>query len=153
REVWAKRFGTETLRESEAYKILVGQIDLRQSRNTSLIEIRAFSDVKTEAAEIANRIALVYRDFRKSTRAELSKSGIDALDEEYKEQKKQVAKRQEAVDEMRNKLNISDMGYAYYQSTVEQESVRNIDKDRLQAASRYAHFKQMADELHGKNRK
>jgi polysaccharide biosynthesis transport protein len=153
REVWAKRYGTETLRESEAYKILLGQIDLRQSRNTSLIEIRAFSDVKTEAAEIANKIADVYQAFRRSSRLALSQSGIQALDEEYNEQKKQVAIRQTAVDKQRNELNISDMGDAYYQSTVEQESVRNIDKDRLQAQSRFAHFKQMAVELHSKSRK
>lgn len=64
---WAKRFGTETLKINEAYKILVNQIDLRQSRNTSLIEIRAYSDVKKEAADIANTIADVYQAFRKET--------------------------------------------------------------------------------------
>src|SRR5688500_16614290 len=78
--VWAKRFGTDTLKMGEAYKILVGQIDLRQSRNTSLIEIRAFSDDKSEAAEIANAIAREYSVYRKEARGDLSKSGIKALE-------------------------------------------------------------------------
>jgi len=99
REVWAKRFGTETLRESEAYKILLSEIDLRQSRNTSLIEIRAFSDVKQEAADIANEIASVYKGFRKKTRMEVSESGIEALQEEYNQQKKEVQAAQKAVDD------------------------------------------------------
>src|SRR6185369_8843910 len=153
REVWAKRYGTETLRESEAYKILVGQIDLRQSRNTSLIEIRAFSDVKQEAADIANKIAEVYRAKRTEKRMELSENGIAALQEEYNVQKKEVEKRQKAVDDQRIKLGISDIGDAYYQSTIEQETVRNIEKDRLAAQARHAHIKEMADELHRKSRK
>src|SRR4051812_40460201 len=45
---WGKRYGRDNLKMQDAYKILLGQIDLRQSRNTSLIEIRAFSDVRKE---------------------------------------------------------------------------------------------------------
>ncbi len=152
-EVWAKRFGTDTLRESEAYKILLSQIDLRQSRNTSLIEIRAFSDVKQEAADIANKISEVYRDTRSQNRHDISQSGIEALTSEYEGQKKEVLKSQKAVDEQRIKLGISDIGDSSYQSTVEQETVRNIEKDRLMAEARYANYKKMAEELHSKSRK
>ena len=69
---WAQRFGTDTLKIGEAYKILVGQLELRQSRNTSLIEIRAYSDVKEEARDIANKIAETYEFVRRGYRDELS---------------------------------------------------------------------------------
>jgi len=152
-EVWAKRFGMETLRESEAYKILLSMIDLRQSRNTSLIEIRAFSDDKQEAAKIANEIVRVYADFRRSSRSLLSDTGIKALQKEYDDQKIQVEEKQKIVDAKRTELNISDMGDAYYQSTVEQETVRNIEKQRNEAQARFAHFNKMYDELRKKERK
>src|SRR5688572_26383358 len=152
-EVWAKRYGTETLKISEAYKILLGQIDLRQSRNTSLIEIRAYSDVKQEAAEIANNIAEVYRKYRLDTRRDLSESGIKALEQEHGEQKREVEKRQKEVDDLRLKLKISEVGDAFYQSTVEPETVRNIERNRIEAQARYLHFKQLSEKFRSQDRK
>ncbi len=152
-EIWAKRYGTETLKLAEAYKILLSQIDLRQSRNTSLIEIRAFSDVKQEAADIANKIAEIYKSTRLSTRRELSENGIKALKSEYDEQKREVEKRQKEVDTLRITLQISEMGDSYTVSTLEPETVRNIERDRLSAQARYAHFKKLSDEFKLKSRK
>ena len=64
-EEWSKRYGAEgKLKTSEIYKILVKQIDVRQSRNTSLIEIRVFDENKQKAADIANKIAEVYKRVR-----------------------------------------------------------------------------------------
>jgi polysaccharide biosynthesis transport protein len=152
-EVWAKRYGTETLKTSEAYKILLSQIDLRQSRNTSLIEIRAFSDVKQEAADIANKISEVYKIYRLESRTALSSNGIKALQDEYLNQKKQVDAQQETVDRLRIDLKISEIGDAYVQTTVEPETVRNIERDRLAAQVRYDNYKKLAEELKAKDRK
>src|SRR5690606_36756874 len=96
--VWAKRWGTETLKIDEAYKILSGQLSLRQSRNTSLIEIRAYSDVKEEAAAIANKIAEVYRETLSQYRNDLSQGGIKALDDEYQKHYGEVQALQAEVD-------------------------------------------------------
>jgi len=144
---WAKRFGTETLKINEAYKILVNQIDLRQSRNTSLIEIRAYSDVKKEAADIANTIADVYQAFRKETRMILSEAGLKALKEEYERQADEVKKAQTDVDDLRAKMNISDIGDSFYQTTTEPEAVRVIDKDRVQAEEVFTYHNTMLQEL------
>jgi succinoglycan biosynthesis transport protein ExoP len=146
-DVWAKRFGTETLKMGEAYKILVGQLDLVQSRNTSLIEIRAYSDVRQEAADIANEIARVYADERMNFRMELSESGIKALTAEYEEQAKQVKLAQEKVDEERSVQKISDVGDSFYQTTTEPETVRNIERDRVAAMEQFMHYNGMLQEL------
>ena len=130
--VWAKRWGTETLKIGEAYKVLLGQIDLRQSRNTSLIEIRAYSDMKQEAADIANKIAEVYRETRKNARQELSQGGINALEEEYQKHHREVQVLQSEVDKKRSELKISDVGDSFFQTTTEPETVRNIERDRVQ---------------------
>jgi len=146
-EVWAKRFGTDTLKVNEAYKILVNQIDLRQSRNTSLIEIRAYSDVKKEAADIANTIADVYQNFRKDSRTALSEAGLKALNDEYIRQAAEVTKAQKDVDDQRATLNISDIGDSFYQTTTEPEAVRAIDKDRVQAEEVYTYHNTLLQEL------
>lgn len=146
-DVWAKRFGTDTLKIGEAYKILVGQIDLVQSRNTSLIEIRAYSDVKEEAAAIANEIARVYQETRTNFRMEISRSGIKALEDEYQEQSKQVRTAQKDVDDKRAELKISDVGDSFYQTTTEPETVRNIERDRITAVEQYMHFNGMLEQL------
>ena len=70
-ERWGERYNNNIpLKTPETFDILQGKIDVRQTRNTSLIEIRVYSDAKEkenpaqEAAEIANKIASVYRDTR-----------------------------------------------------------------------------------------
>lgn len=146
-EEWGKRFGTETLRPQEAYKVLLSQIDLRQSRNTSLIEIRAYSDVKKEAADIANKIAEVYKDKRQETRKELSTAGIQQLEREMREQQEQVRKAQANVDKLRQDHLISDIGDSYYQTTSEQDAVRQVEKARIDAENQYIFMKKMYDEL------
>ena len=145
--VWAKRWGTETLKIDEAYKILVDHISLRQSRNTSLIEIRAYSESKQEAADIANKIAEVYRETRKSYRDDLSKGGIRALEEEYQKHYREVQVLQADVDKKRTELGISDVGDSFYQSTTEPETVRNIERDRVGAQQQYIHFSGLLKEL------
>jgi polysaccharide biosynthesis transport protein len=144
---WGKRFGTETLRLSEAYKILLGQIDLRQSRNTSLIEIRAYSDVKKEAADIANKIAEIYRKTRGEIRQEFSQRGIKALEGEMAQQQAQVRALQEEVDKLRQTFKISDIGDSYYQTTSEQESVRQVERARVDAENSYIFMNKMYEEL------
>lgn len=129
-DAWTKRFNLEKLRPQEAYSILYKQIDLRQSRNTSLIEIRAFSDDKKEAALIANKLAEVYKNSRQKMRRSISQSGIDALQKQFDEQSKKVKDAQEALDKTRLTLNISDLGDSFFQSTTEQEKVRNLERDR-----------------------
>jgi polysaccharide biosynthesis transport protein len=144
---WARRFGTETLKMGEAYKILVGQIDLRQSRNTSLIEIRAYSDDKKEAMKIANAIANEYKLYRQEARGELSKNGIAALDDEYKKQTVEVKAAQEKVDTERARMHISDMGDAYMSQTTEPETVREIERQRVAALAQHTQFNALLERL------
>ncbi len=57
---WGKKYGVGTMKSSEILDLLRNSIDLKQSRNTSLMEISAFSDSATETAEIANALANAY---------------------------------------------------------------------------------------------
>jgi uncharacterized protein involved in exopolysaccharide biosynthesis len=64
---WAEQFKEEgPLTIDRAYQLLKEQMDVRQPGNASLIVIRIMSYDGTEAANIANRIAEVYRDARRA---------------------------------------------------------------------------------------
>jgi capsular polysaccharide biosynthesis protein len=59
---WARKFLEDgRLKRSETVTLLKKCLDVKQLRNTSLIEIRFFSESPDEAAKIANAIAGVYR--------------------------------------------------------------------------------------------
>ena len=78
---WAKKYRFEgKLKTSECRAMLKGRIELRPERNTSVIDITAYSDDKDEAAKIANAVAKVYLEYRKNKRKELTLSGIHAFE-------------------------------------------------------------------------
>src|SRR5437899_2506539 len=62
---WGKKFANgETLKTTETMALLKSRMDLRPVRNTSLIDIRVYSDRPEEAARLANAIAKAYHDHR-----------------------------------------------------------------------------------------
>jgi capsular polysaccharide biosynthesis protein len=64
-KAWGRKYANgDTLRPSETLALLKTRLDLRPVRNTSLIEIRVFSDQPAEAARLANAIAESYREYR-----------------------------------------------------------------------------------------
>jgi len=133
---WAEKFKEENeLRTDVTYGLLKRMIDVRQSRNTSLIEIRVFSEDKYEAAEIANEIAKVYRDYRLAVRREMSARGIRKLEEEWDKQDKLVKEKQKEVDQLKAELGISDMDAAIGPGghTIEPESLRKLEALRIEA--------------------
>ncbi|HYE31026.1 MAG TPA: polysaccharide biosynthesis tyrosine autokinase [Methylomirabilota bacterium] len=145
---WAKKYGAEgRLQTSETYQILLKRIDLRQSRNTSLIEIRAFSDDKKEAAEIANEVAETYKRIRIKKKMQESDDGIEALKAEYATKDQGVKEKQAEVDRLKAEHNISDIGDGYFQTTIEPETVRNIERERIRAEQLYTQYAALLSKL------
>ena len=106
---WAAKYGGgERLKTSDTLEILKKSMELRPVRNTSIIEIRVFSDKPEEAQKIANEIAEVYKEHRLSQLREQTKNGIKALDEQWKEKMAEVAETQADVDRKRTELKVSD---------------------------------------------
>ena len=76
---WGKKFADgESLKIQETMEMLKGRIDFRPVRNTSLIEIRVYSEKADEAAKIANNIADGYRPTGLTKGKRLTKGGIKA---------------------------------------------------------------------------
>src|ERR1035438_3117022 len=73
---WGKKYANgDRLKTQETIALLKARIDLRPVRNTSLIEIRVFSEKADEAAKIANAVADAYKVYREEQRRQLSKGG------------------------------------------------------------------------------
>jgi capsular exopolysaccharide synthesis family protein len=139
-KTWATKFKAEgDLSTEVCYGLLKRNLDVHQSRNTSLIEIKALSEDKNEAANIANEIAKVYKETRVEVKRSLSRGGIDVLKSEYMKQDQLVTNKQAQVDKIKDELKISDVEAAGYGSfnVLEPETLRKFETLRVEAQAEY----------------
>jgi len=137
---WAEKMKVDELPMDLTYGILKHMTDVRQSRNTALIEIRVISEDKNEAANIANEIAKVYKDTRLNSHLELARSGIASLQKQWEDQDKLVRSMQAELDQIKENLQISDVeaqGNAAM-PTLEPDTLRKYENLRIEAEASYA---------------
>ncbi|MFN0067596.1 MAG: GumC family protein [Limisphaerales bacterium] len=141
-ERWSKEYlGEGLLKPAETFQILRNKIDVRQFRNTTMIEIRVYGRDKQEAAEIANKIADIYRDSRLSERLRTALSGIDKVKEELQSQKTAAAAAQEELNKLREEFRITDlMADSWSQGTLEADAVRRTDGLRVEALNQLVRY-------------
>jgi uncharacterized protein involved in exopolysaccharide biosynthesis len=147
---WGKRYaGGQALKTDETMRILRGQINLRPVRNTSLIEIQVFSAKPDEAAQLANAIALAYKEWRLEQSRELALGGIAELEKQYLELVERVNESQAEVDELREDLGIVDpfaMGTSSG-GNVDVESIQQIRGQIVQLEASYVNQKTQVENL------
>ncbi|HZO83790.1 MAG TPA: polysaccharide biosynthesis tyrosine autokinase [Verrucomicrobiae bacterium] len=138
---WAPKFKENELPLDLTFQVLQSQMDVRQSRNTSLIEIHAFSEDKKEAAVIANEIAKVYKDYRLNERRLMTKGGIDMLKRQWEDHNREVTNMQVRVDVLKAELGISDFeamgGISSSGTTPEPEILRKLEGQRIEAQAEF----------------
>jgi len=135
---WAEKLKEETdLRTEMTYLMLKNKIDVHQSRNTSLIEVKVFSDDRNEAAVIANEIASVYRDHRKEQRTGVKTRGIRVLEQELEKRVADVTNAQARVDFLKTQYNISDEDSGGTSKTFEPDNLRKIEGLRIEAQNEF----------------
>jgi succinoglycan biosynthesis transport protein ExoP len=132
-EEWSRINGGKPLNEIEARKILKKAIDIRQFRNTSIIELRAYDREPLMAQKIANALAEEYQSHRtdaQKTRVEL---GIKALTGKMDTYNVNIAAMQADVDKLRVDLGISDAAGEESYSIIEPEIVRRYESGLIDA--------------------
>ncbi len=142
-KVWAEKLKEEgELPTDVTYGLLKRAVDVRQSRNTSLIEIKVFSEDKDESPRIANEIAKVYRDYRLALRREASSRGIRTLQAELEKQNEAVTNKQAEVDKLKTDLHISDTDAqtATMVGTPEPEILHKLSNMRIEAQAEFKKF-------------
>ncbi|MDB6053298.1 MAG: ywqD 2 [Verrucomicrobiales bacterium] len=135
------------------YQMLKKQLNVKQTRNTSLIEIHVYSYKPEEAAEIANKIAEVYKASRKSTRALTRKLALEKLTEDLALKEAQVRETQSNLNHIRIEAKVPDLGGDSVNQTVllNVETLRDYEKTRSGIASDYEKWKSTLNEIKSKS--
>jgi polysaccharide biosynthesis transport protein len=112
-KIWATRLFKlpQPLRIDQAYGFLLGRgLDVSFKRGANLIDIRGVSDLPQEAADIANTVAEVYSQERRSDETNKASRGFETLDIEIVKQKDSLQKAKENIEKLRKDLNIDVVG-------------------------------------------
>jgi polysaccharide biosynthesis transport protein len=108
-DVWGKKYNSgQILKTEETMNILKSKLQLAPVRNTMFIEIQVFSENPKEAADIANEVALAYKDYRLEHWKKNSHEGLKALEAKLEEKQAEIREAQTNVNHLRAELNISD---------------------------------------------
>ena len=132
-EEWKRLNGGKSLTEIEARKILEKAIDIRQFRNTSIIELRAYDRKPKWAQTIAQSLAEAYQNHRKNLQEERVKKGILVLNGRLKKINEEISVMQTNVDELRTQEGISDAAGDESYSIIEPEIVRRYESGLIDA--------------------
>ena len=149
-EDWGKRYnGGQKFTVSETMALLKRQIDLRPVRNTSLIEIRVYSEKPEEASNLANEIARTYREYRFEQRRKFSQEGIKSLEDRYREYEDKVRSQQNKVDQLRVELKVPDAVVSENMPTIllSAETLRHIEGLRIESEAEYVKQRTLLDQL------
>ncbi|HQC42959.1 MAG TPA: polysaccharide biosynthesis tyrosine autokinase [Verrucomicrobiota bacterium] len=147
---WSARENIPNLSLQRAYYKLLNDMDVRQFRNTELIEVSVRSKDAMEAAEIANTIASAYREDRLKKYKEISEQTAKTFTQTLEEYDERVKALQGKVDTLRMELQISDYiaeGQGAMAPTLEPEAVRKLDMERLSLEGQCSQLEKFLAEL------
>jgi succinoglycan biosynthesis transport protein ExoP len=149
--VWATRYGAPAPYKTQESAILLDKrMEVRNVRNTSIIEIRVYSEVPEEAARIAKRIAEVYRDNRLAQSRKQAETGISSIKDQLEIQRKEVDDMQVLVDKLRVESDVTELGSpdTYGQMMfLEQQTAMQTENKRIEAYQKFIQQKTKYDKL------
>jgi capsular exopolysaccharide synthesis family protein len=134
----------------QAYARLLGMMDMKEVRQTDLIEIGIWSTDKDEAADVANSIARVYQDMRKGDQSQLVDTGLLALKDEVNDQIKQVTNLGAEAAKLRTDLGIVDTDPNNMSSAgtdLDTQHLRSIEADVDDARRKTSELETQLDEV------
>ena len=108
--VYSKRNkATREYTTQESYDILSREVEVKQFRNTSIIEITALSPTADAAANIANEVASSYEKYRNTLRTGRKDRGLDTLTNSLSNIEAKLKAAQTELDRLRTNLNVPDI--------------------------------------------
>ncbi len=134
------------LSAEDAYAILSRSIRVDQYRDTTLIAINVFREDPQEAADIANRIADVYRDMRLTLKRKELRRSLDAMQQELDKQRELVNAAEQELERLRK-----DLGVALLARGMRADKIRlqQLEADRIAARVDLLSRKARLDQLEG----
>lgn len=134
---------------SETVAQLRGRLQVKQRRNTTIIDISVYSDSPTDAAKLANAVAESYRKWRLERGYRLVNSGISELERQLKQHDLKLDVVKTEVDKLRDQLNISEVDAAGSAPTMltETEEYKRYVARRFELEGTYKGKKERYDKL------
>ena len=154
-ERWSEEFGVRT--PEQAYFKLRGMINVREVRNTNLLQISVESTDPQEASDLANSIAQEYQKKRIEEQQKIIARSLATLEDEVSKQRTKVQQANEEMSRIRTELGITDLNPdsledpMQSQETVLQQQEGLVNESRLRASnlrSKYIEIEKLSgDEL------
>ena len=105
---WGEKLNNgQPLSIEDATLILSRCLRVDQFRDTTLIDIEAYREDPDEARDIANQVALIFRDQRLATERSRNTKAMESFDNELKKQESKVAQAESEVERIRKEGKIS----------------------------------------------
>ena len=149
-ETWQKEFGgSQTLTKDQVRKILSSSLDVRLSRNTSLIEITARSGSIEEAVQIADKVAEIYRFSRIRDNKSTSRQGVVELRKRLSQLETNLTLVQTDLKMIRatNKISLIDEGSMQGVQMLQANALRELNTQKLLVEGEYVRYKTQLDEV------
>ena len=129
-EKWS--VGGAKVPKEQAYFKLLRMFDMREVRNTDLIEIGIYSTEPKEAADVANSVAVIYQEKRRSDQLKLLTQGLAQVQEEVAKQRKVVEDASAEAAKIRIEKGIID-DHPEDLSSPDQTETRTVVADETKA--------------------
>lgn len=97
----------ESLPMEKAIKVLRSSIEVQQYRNTNILEVIVYNKNRFLAAEIANKIAEIYHGQRLSLRRQEVGDAVEKLREELDDMRNKLQDSEVALDKIKKEKNLS----------------------------------------------
>ncbi len=136
---WGETYGVRT--REQAYYKLSSMIDVREVRNTNLLQISVESTNPQEASDLANTIAQEYQRKRIDEQQKILSRSLATLEDEVSKQRKKVQEASEEMSRLRTELGITDLNPdsmedpMLAQQTVLINQEATVNEARLRAAN------------------
>ncbi|MGC3958007.1 MAG: polysaccharide biosynthesis tyrosine autokinase [Verrucomicrobiota bacterium] len=138
--VWGNRYNDgQKLKMTEAVSLLRGWLDLRPRRNTTIIDVKVYSENAADAAKLANSVAQAYKQWRLSKGEALVRGGIKELENQLKLQDQKIEAIKTELDRLRTESKITDADAAGVapQMLTETEEYKRYLTSRFEAETVY----------------
>lgn len=147
---WGKKYNDgQKMKNAESVNILRGRIEVKQRRNTTIVDVKVYSESAADAARLANALAVTYKKWRYDRGYRLVTKGVEELEKQLvqHDQKLEVARKE--LDAMRVQLQISDVDAAGSAPSLltETEEYKRYLASRFELKRNYDGRKEQYDKL------
>jgi succinoglycan biosynthesis transport protein ExoP len=126
---WAEEYGVRT--REQAYFKLRRMIDVREVRNTNLLQISVESTDPQESSDLANSIAQEYQRKRIDEQQSLLNRSLATLEDEVAKQRSKVAEANDEMSRIRTELGITDLNPDSMEDPMQAQEKILLDKETL----------------------